>query len=201
MIFRPPPTVASSQPIGFRARAARCILRLDDSCCNGYNRRVMQGLRHEIRQKRPFESPEEEAYLNLQRTANLLLQGLTRLLRDRAPGRMGVTPSQYNVLRILRGSHPDALTCGEIGDRLVTPGPDVTRLLDRLEERGWVERERDTGDRRVVRSRITTAGLAVLGDLDAPVAEWLAAQLGHLGADGLGQLIAVTEQARNPAEG
>lgn len=158
----------------------------------------MPSLRDEIRQKSPFRSREEEAYLNLQRTANLLLQGLTRLLRERAPGRTGVTPSQYNVLRILRGSHPDALTCGEIGDRLVTPGPDVTRLLDRLEDRGWVERERDTGDRRVVRSRITDEGLEVLADLDEPVGEWLRQQLGHLDDDGLGRMIEVLEAARKP---
>lgn len=160
----------------------------------------MGGLRHKIQQSSPFDSSEEEAYLNLQRTANLLLQGLTRLLRERAPGRTGVTPSQYNVLRILRGSHPDALTCGEIGERLVTPGPDVTRLLDRLEERGWVERERDTGDRRVVRSRITEAGLTVLGDLDAPVSTWLKAQLGHLGDDGLGRMIETMEAARSSVD-
>ena len=156
----------------------------------------MRGLRHEIQQSAPFGSLEEEAYLNLQRTANLLLQGLTRLLREKAPGRTGVTPSQYNVLRILRGSHPQALTCGEIGERLVTPGPDVTRLLDRLEDRGWVERERDTGDRRVVRSRITEAGLEVLGDLDAPVSGWLKSQLGHLGDGGLGRMIEAMEAAR-----
>ena len=160
----------------------------------------MSGLRQKIRQTSPFRSPEEEAYLNLQRTANLLLQGLTRLLREQAPGRAGVTPSQYNVLRILRGSHPDALTCGEIGERLVTPGPDVTRLLDRLEDRGWVERERDTGDRRVVRSRITEAGLAVLDGLDRPVAEWLKTQLGHLGGAELGRMIDVLEAARSAVD-
>lgn len=160
----------------------------------------MQGLRQKIHQSSPFKSPEEEAYLNLQRTANLLLQGLTRLLRQRAPGRTGVTPSQYNVLRILRGSHPDALTCGEIGERLVTPGPDVTRLLDRLEERGWVERERDTGDRRVVRSRVTEAGLEVLGGLDEPVSKWLKMQLGHLGDDGLGRMVEVMEAARSSVD-
>ena len=160
----------------------------------------MSNLREKIHQTSPFDSKEEEAYLNLQRTANLLLQGLTRLLREKAPGRTGVTPSQYNVLRILRGSHPDALTCGEIGDRLVTPGPDVTRLLDRLEERGWVERERDTGDRRVVRSRVTRAGLDVLGGLDEPVSAWLKTQLGHLGGDGLGQMIQAMEAARSSVD-
>ncbi|MDA8020445.1 MAG: MarR family transcriptional regulator [Thermoanaerobaculia bacterium] len=161
----------------------------------------MRGLRHEIRQESPFRSPEEEAYLNLQRTANILLQGLTRLLRDRAPGTAGMTPSQYNVLRILRGSHPDALTCGEIGERLVTPGPDVTRLLDRLEQQAWVERERDVVDRRVVRSRITEQGLGVLADLDGAVDRWLHEQLGHLGGEDLGALSELMVRARTPSDG
>lgn len=153
-------------------------------------------LRQEIQQSQPFASAEEEAYLNLQRTANVLLQGLTQLLRDQGPGRAGVTPSQYNVLRILRGSHPEAIACGEIGARLVTPGPDVTRLLDRLERRGWVERERDSVDRRVVRATITLAGLDVLTDLDEPVAGWMYRQLGHLGESGLRRMIESLEQAR-----
>lgn len=134
-------------------------------------------LREQIQQRRPFASPSEETFLNLQRTANLLQQGLTHLLRKRAGG---LTPSQYNVLRILRGSSPQALTCGEVGGRLVTPGPDVTRLLDRLEKRGLVARERSDGDRRVVRSRITEDGLSMLSELDRPVVDWLEQQLGHL---------------------
>lgn len=160
----------------------------------------MSTLEDQIRQTKPFASQEEATYLNLQRTATRLLQGLTHLLREQAPGRRGLTPSQYNVLRILRGAHPEALGCGEISDRLVTPGPDVTRLLDRLEERGWVERERDQEDRRVVRSRITSTGLEMLGGLDSPVSEWLRGSLGHLHADEQDRLIELLQKARHGYE-
>ena len=121
-------------------------------------------LDQEIRQRKPFVSLEEEVFLGLQRTASLLLQALGRELKGH-----DLTPAQYNALRILRGAEPDAaasggLTCSEIGERLVSPGPDVTRLLDRLEQRGLVLRQRDAGDRRVVRARITAAGLALLAE-------------------------------------
>lgn len=158
------------------------------------------GLREQIRQARPFQSVEEETYLNLQRTANLLFQSGARIIKGAAPGRRGLTPSQYNVLRILRGAAPNPLTCGEISRRLVTPGPDVTRLLDRLESQGWVERAHDEVDRRLVRSRITEAGLNLLGDLDGPVAEWLQQNLGHLDADEQHHLIRLLEKVRAPAE-
>ena len=156
----------------------------------------MSKLQEQIQQRRPFVNQEEETYLNLQRSGSRLVQGLTHLLRQQAPGSRGVTPSQYNVLRILRGAHPDALTCGEISDRLVTPGPDVTRLLDRLEERGWVARDRDTGDRRVVRSAITDGGLGMLAELDEPVSSWLREALGHLDPGEHRQLTALLEKAR-----
>jgi DNA-binding MarR family transcriptional regulator len=148
-------------------------------------------LGEEIHQKRPFVSLEEEAFLGLQRTASLLLQALGRELKDQ-----DLSPAQYNTLRILRGAEPEALTCGEIGDRLVSPGPDVTRLLDRLETRGLVLRVRDEEDRRVVRARITEQGLALLARLDGPVEEALRRILGHLGAERLQTLIGLLEQAR-----
>lgn len=148
-------------------------------------------LSEEIHQKRPFVSLEEEAFLGLQRTASLLLQALGRELKDQ-----DLSPAQYNTLRILRGAEPEALTCGEIGDRLVSPGPDVTRLLDRLETRGLVLRVRDEEDRRVVRARITGQGLALLAQLDGPVEEALRRILGHLGAERLKTLIGLLEQAR-----
>ena len=113
---------------------------------------MSRALGEEIQQRKPFVSLEEEAFLGLQRTASLLLQALGRELKGQ-----DLTPAQYNTLRILRGAEPDALTCGgltcgEIGDRLVSPGPDVTRLLDRLEQRGLITRLRDPEDRRVVRA-------------------------------------------------
>src|SRR3954471_20091039 len=125
-------------------------------------------LKREIQQEKPFASLEEEAFLSLQRTASLLIQALGRELKGH-----DLTPAQYNTLRILRGAGPDALTCGEIGERLVSPGPDVTRLLDRMEQQGLVTRLRDVEDRRVVRARITEKGLDLLEELDEPVGRLL----------------------------
>jgi DNA-binding MarR family transcriptional regulator len=148
-------------------------------------------LQEEIRQQRPFGSLEEEAFLSLQRTANLLLQALGRELRGHE-----LSPAQYNLLRILRGAGSEALTCGEIAERLVSPGPDVTRLLDRLEARQLVFRERDSADRRVVRARITGEGSRLLAEIDPRVDAVLKRLLGHLGDEGLRQLSKLLEQAR-----
>lgn len=152
-------------------------------------------LQRELRQSRPFRSREEEAFLNLQRSAGQLQQAFTQTLRP-----FGLTPTQYNALRILRGAHPQALACGEVGERMVTPMPDVTRLLDRLEAQGWVRRARDLEDRRVVTAAITDAGLELLASLDAPVEAWLRASLGHLGEEALGTLVTLLERARERAE-
>ncbi|HET9210443.1 MAG TPA: MarR family transcriptional regulator [Thermoanaerobaculia bacterium] len=151
-------------------------------------------LKREIQQEKPFASLEEEAFLGLQRTASLLIQALGRELKGH-----DLTPAQYNTLRILRGAEPDALTCGEIGERLVSPGPDVTRLLDRLEQGGLVLRLRDAGDRRIVRARITEKGLALLDRLDAPVEEVLGRLLGSLGPAKLRTLAGLLEEARDGA--
>lgn len=148
-------------------------------------------LSREIHQEKPFVSLEEEAFLSLQRTASLLLQALGRELKGH-----DLTPAQYNTLRILRGAEPDALTCGEIGERLVSPGPDVTRLLDRLEERGLVTRLRDAEDRRVVRARITEDGIDLLTGLDEPVGRILGRLLGPLEKERLRTLIALLEEVR-----
>lgn len=148
-------------------------------------------LREEIRQTRPFGSLQEEAFLNLQRTGNALLQALSRFFKEH-----DLTPTQYNVLRILRGAHPQTLTCGDIGERLVTPDPDVTRLLDRLEKRGLVCRTRDTADRRVVRGGITGAGLELLAELDRPVPQFVKGLLEHMDDDEMKTLIRLLEKAR-----
>ncbi|MCA0269573.1 MAG: MarR family transcriptional regulator [Bacteroidetes bacterium] len=108
-----------------------------------------------------FASNAQEAVLNVLTTSAWLQGELARLL---APH--GVTPAQYNVLRILRGSHPEPLPCSTVGDRLLDRTPDVTRLLDRIQRAGLIERERATHDRRVVEVRITEAGLAKLAALD-----------------------------------
>ncbi len=136
---------------------------------------MARGLGGEIRQRRPFTSPAVEAFLNLQRTAHLLGREHARFFRP-----YGITPTQYNALRILRGSHPEPLACGEVGARMVTPVPDVTRLLGRLELRGLVRRRRDGPDRRVVAVGITAPGLELLGKLDGPVASWMEARLGRV---------------------
>src|SRR5271168_4683771 len=92
----------------------------------------------------------------------------------------GLSGTQYNVLRILRGAEPQGLPCRGIGDRMITHDSDMTRLLDRMEKRGLITRERQTDDRRVVRTRITAAGLAVLKTLDAPVREMHKRQFQHM---------------------
>ena len=147
----------------------------------------------EIKQSRPIPTLEEEAYLNVQRTANVLLQDVVELLKAH-----NLTPTQYNVLRILRGAGESGLTAGDVGDRMITRDPDVTRLLDRLETRGLAERSRCTEDRRVVWTRITDAGLAAIAPLDAEIAEMHLAQLGHFGAERLTAFIALLELAREP---
>lgn len=147
-------------------------------------------LRDEIKQERPFGSPEQLAYLNVQRTASVLGRGLSEVLR-----RSGVTRTQYNALRILRGAD-GPLTCSEVGERMITRDPDVTRLLDRLEEKELVQRERSAEDRRVVVSEITEKGREVVDDLDEPVARLHEKQLGHLGEEKLQTLTSLLEEAR-----
>ena len=120
----------------------------------------------ELHQTKPFAHPQEELYLSLIRTADMLTRYTSQLFKD-----AGLSHAQYNVLRILRGAGAEGLPCGEVSARLITRDPDVTRLLDRLATRDLVERGRSTGDRRVVTTRITDAGLALLADLDRPVVE------------------------------
>lgn len=117
-------------------------------------------LRDEIKQNKPFESLEQEAQLSIIRTGSLLLDDIERFLKP-----FGVTATQYNVLRILRGAEPAGLCRNELRDRMLTRMPDVTRLLDRMEEVGLVARSRENEDRRLVRTRITPAGLKILADV------------------------------------
>ena len=151
-------------------------------------------LRTEIHQTKPFASLEEEAFLNLQRTADALLHGLEAALKP-----VGLSPSQYNVLRILRGAEAEGLACREVADRMVTRDPDITRLLDRLEARGLVIRARDREDRRVITVRITPEGLRLLQELDAPVAELPQRLFGHLDEAQLRTLIELLQMARERA--
>lgn len=118
-------------------------------------------LQRELRQAKPFPSLEAEAVLSIVRTAGLLEREIAEALKPH-----GLTPTQYNVLRILRGADRDGLCRYEVSDRLITPGPDVTRLLDRLEEAGLIRRARDPEDRRQVKTSITRQGLGLLAELD-----------------------------------
>lgn len=150
-----------------------------------------RGLREEIKQGKPFESLEQEALLSIERTAAVLMHGFADSLKE-----YDITPTQYNVLRILRGAGRAGLCRNAIRDRLVAQVPDVTRLLDRLEESGLVERERAEQDRRLVTTRITKAGLSLLGRLDGPVAQSHRERLGHLSAAQLRSLIGLLAQVR-----
>jgi DNA-binding MarR family transcriptional regulator len=149
-------------------------------------------IQEEIRQSKPLGSLEEEAFLNLQRTANVLADEIADLLR-----RHDLTHSQYNVLRILRGAGEKGLTASDIGERMITRDPDVTRLVDRLEKRGLVERWRCGHDRRVVWTRIAPEGQALIDPLDEPLHALHVSQLSHLGPERLRTLTGLLEEARD----
>src|ERR1700675_3083115 len=123
-----------------------------------------RGLQAELKQNIPFSSREQEAYLALLRTADALQTQVEAKLNE-----FGLTGTQYNALRILRGAEPEGLPCTEIGERMITHDPDVTRLLNRLEKRGLVKRTRAKTDRRVIYGRITVAGLKLLREMDEPI--------------------------------
>jgi DNA-binding MarR family transcriptional regulator len=141
-------------------------------------------LRDEIKQNKPFESLEQEAQLNIIRTGSLLLDDVEQFLKPYA-----VTATQYNVLRILRGAHPVGLCRNELRDRMLTRMPDMTRLLDRMEDAGLVARTRDAEDRRLVSTRITKEGRKLVDGLDGPMDQLHRDQLGHLSASQLRTLV------------
>ena len=138
--------------------------------------------------ERPFETPELLAFDLLLRTASELDQQVGQLLRP-----VGVTPAQFNVLRILRAAGSSGLACSDISEQLVRHDPDVTRLLDRLEEKGWVVRSRDVNDRRVVTARITREGLSVLDKLGESIEALHASQFDPLTQPELRQLVALLD--------
>jgi DNA-binding MarR family transcriptional regulator len=133
---------------------------------------------------------EEKAFVELLHTTDRLSRGIAAILKTEA-----LSPTQYNVLRVLRGA-PDGLPCGEIGRRLITREPDITRLLDRMEKRGLISRCRQTKDRRTVLTRITKAGLATVNRLDEPVQAIHRQQLGHLSRERLRTLTGLLREAR-----
>jgi len=148
-------------------------------------------LQEELKQTKPFASLEEEVILNLARTAEYVGSRGAEVLKQAE-----LTPTQYNALRILRGAGPEGLTCGEISERMVTKDSDITRLLDRLERRGLISRERPENNRRVVMARITDEGLKLLAELDAPVQESHLKLAGHLGKERLETLNQLLEGMR-----
>jgi DNA-binding MarR family transcriptional regulator len=150
------------------------------------------GIQAEIKQTKPFSSLEEEAFISLLRTADQLQLHVAEFLKP-----YGLSPTQFNALRILRGAGDLGLPCSEVGERMINHDPDITRLMDRMERRGWVRRRRDQKDRRVITARITPAGLDLLKTLDQPVEEFNRQLLGKIGEAKLKSLLRTLEMARD----
>lgn len=155
----------------------------------------MAGLKLEIVQEPPFFSVEEEALLNLMRTSDCMHREFHRNSRE-----WGVTSTQYNVLRILRGAQPDGLTCAAIGSRMIAAEPDITRLLKRLKALKLIRQKRDAQDRRAVRTVISEVGLALLREMDPAILALPGELLGHLKRGELKELIRLLELARKQNE-
>ena len=151
----------------------------------------MASLKHEIAQERPFSSTEEEAFLNLMRTSDCLQRAFQRKIRP-----WGITSTQYNVLRILRGAQPLGLTCSAIGDRMITAEPDITRLLARMKTLKLIRQQRDKQDRRVVWTQISSTGLELLSKMDGEITQMPKDLLGHIAQKDLQHLIGLLEEAR-----
>lgn len=149
-------------------------------------------LQDELKQTKPFKEIEEEAYLSILRTAAILDHSVSQALKPH-----GVTATQYNVLRILRGAGADGLCRNEVGERLVTAVPDVTRLLDRMEEMGLIVRRRGAEDRRFVTTTLTRKGIDLVNRLDARVGRIHAEQLGHVDKRRLKTLVDVLGEIRD----
>lgn len=155
----------------------------------------MAGLKLEIMQEPPFFSVEEEALLNVMRTSDCLHRAFHLKTRD-----WGLTSTQYNVLRILRGARPHGLTCSAIGDRMITAEPDITRLLSRLKAMKFVRQQRDPRDRRAIWTKISETGLELLEQMDPLIQRAPKELLGHLNQAELAELIRLLELARRRTE-
>ncbi len=149
-------------------------------------------LRAEIRQSKPFSSPEQEAFLSIGRTWAVLEHAFSEALKP-----YGITATQYNVLRILRGAGETGLCRAEVMERMITLVPDATRLLDRMEAAGLLERQRSREDRRFVTTRITADGLSLLEELDEPVCDLHRRHLGALEPGQLRKLIDLLSRVRD----
>lgn len=152
-------------------------------------------LQHEIHKRGPFDSAEQEAFLNIRRSAAALGVPFDRLFKTH-----GLTAASYNVLRILRGAGKSGRECHEVGEHMVAHVPDVTRLVDRLERSGFVTRARCDKDRRVIHVTITDRGLGVLSELDRPLLAMHRQQLGHLTRGELTELNRILVKARRLGE-
>jgi DNA-binding MarR family transcriptional regulator len=151
-------------------------------------------LRDELKMARPFRSVEEEAILSIARTAALIEHAGSEAFKS-----FSLTTTQYNVLRILRGAGPEGLCRNEVGERLVRKVPDVTRLLDRMETAGLIERERGGQDRRYVTTRVTETGLKLLEKIDRELPAIHARLIGHVSQKRLRELISILEEVRGAA--
>ena len=156
---------------------------------------MVRRLQDELHQTQPFPTLEEEVLVGLARTADALQRGFVGGFKS-----VGLSATQYNVLRILRGAGGPGLSCGDIAERMVTRDPDLTRLLDRLEGRHLITRARDGEDRRVVTTRVTQAGLSLLETLEAPLAVEQRRLLGHLGEERLRALADLLDEVRSIPE-
>jgi DNA-binding MarR family transcriptional regulator len=150
-----------------------------------------QTLKEELQQTRPFTSVEQEAYLSILRTAAVLSHEAEQLLKAN-----GVTQAQYNILRILRGAGAEGLCRNEVASRLVTAMPDVTRLLDRMEASGWIERRREREDRRVVSTVLTAAGRRVADKLEGPLEKLHRGQFKGLEKGSLKRIVDILAEVR-----
>jgi DNA-binding MarR family transcriptional regulator len=137
---------------------------------------MAQTIDRELKQTKPFSSLQQQVVLNLMRTTRAVEESWIQYLKRTE----GISPSQFNILRILRGARPKAVKISEIAERMVNRDPDVTRLVDRLIKQGLVRRERDGDDRRVVLVEVTAPGLALLARLDQPVLDSTAAAMAGL---------------------
>ena len=143
----------------------------------------------------PFDSDTQRVFLHLWRTYDLL-----KAIEDECLSRFGLSAQQYNALRILRASHPQRLATMTLGRQMISRGPDITRLLDRLDQRGLIDRSRPVANRRTVQIAITAAGLRLLADIDQEVLQMHHKQLGHLSDHQQQQLVRLLKAARQPHE-
>ena len=180
-------------PVVARRNVKNCY-GFDYSRYNDYYLTVARAAKGGAPATQASSSLEEQTFVALLRTADRLQGRASEMLK-----RHGLSTTQYNALRILRGAGPEGLGCSEVGERMINRDPDITRLLDRLERRGLIQRTRELKDRRVIKVRITPAGLDLLKSLKGEVEGFQRQLLGHMGAERLERLMRLLEAARENA--